>query len=239
MKKVLITGVAQGFGSYLVKRFSSEGYSVGGVDKVPFEDLSAEVNGLLVNYWQIDLSNIQGVSSLAKAMFEEFKPDVLINNAAIKFFKRFEDVSIIDVSNVSNVNFVSPIILTKIWLEVVNQNNLICIFMSSNAAYYGYASGTLYCSTKSGLRSFAQALTEEYSDKQLKVITLCPESFRGMDVEPSKSDVIFSMEDIYIQTIKAIKSSKSSEIAILKPKTKLRYCFYEGKKFLKWFMGKM
>jgi len=237
MKKVLITGVAQGFGKFLAKRFAEEGYSVGGIDKISSEELDTDLSPTLAYYKQMDLSDTAAVSQTAQAIFEDFMPDILINNAAVKFFQNFEDTSVADIMKVTNVNFISPLVLTGIWLNQSRHTKLICVFISSNAAYYGYAQGTLYCSTKSALRSFAQALTDENRNKKLRVITLCPESFQSTSTSVSNdSDIPFSMQEIYTYLIRAINSGKSGEIAILKLKTKLRYCFYESKKFIKWFM---
>lgn len=237
MKKVLITGVAQGFGKYLAVKFIKAGYSVCGIDRIPIDEIDPELKQSLDVYRQIDLSDISNLPLAASDLFSSFAPDILINNAALKFFKKFEDTSINEILSVTQINYLAPLLLTKIWLSTAPKGNkLTCIMMSSNAAYYGYTKGSLYCSSKSAIRLFSESIKEEYSSHRLQIITLCPETFK--DVTNSAMLSGFSMDTVYNKLQAAISTGKSVEIALLKPKTKLRYCFYETKKFINWFLRK-
>jgi len=234
MKKVLITGIAQGLGKFCVDKLESEGYIVGGIDRFDFEEIDQLTRSKLSHYWKIDLSDIGDLSRSSKQVFLEFQPDILINNAAIRYFANFEDMDIKDITNIMNVNYVAPVLLTKEWLNCKPPDlELSVVFISSNSAYYGYLTGALYCSTKSALRIFAQALMYENKKGNLNVITLCPESFHRTGVTKS-SRMAFSIEDIYKHLFNAINAHKSFEISIIRWKTKLHNSYHGLKQIARW-----
>jgi len=236
MKKIFITGIAQGFGRFLAERFLEMGCNVAGVDQLPSESLDSTLHNRLANYCQIDLADTQKLEQSIKPILSEFQPDILINNAAIKFFREFKDTEASDIDKVIKVNFTAPVLLAKLCLDISPNTNLTVVFISSNAAYYGYASGSLYCSTKSALRIFAEALKDEMkSNKRVTIITLCPESFSLSENNKSDKSAPLTMEYVFTKLLSAIESGVSQEVPVLKFKSKLRYLIYELIKFCRWF----
>lgn len=227
MKKVLISGVAEGFGKYMAEEFSKNRYKVAGFDKVISDDLDIKLSKILSQYKCIDLSKIISIKDNFPQLIRDFNPDILVNNAAMKYFSEFTKTTIDDIESVITVNFITPLILTKYWLETHNPNKKrINIVISSNAGYKGYKKGALYCSSKGGLRIFTEAINDE-NIKGLTTITICPETF---STKPSiKSNL--SMQYVFNELLKAINRNVSSELPIISTKSKLQYIYSDLKKF--------
>lgn len=213
----------------------SAGYVVSGLDITPKNELDSELASILTNYRQMDLIDTEALEENFAKYLDEFYPDILINNAGLKTFQKFSSLGFGTISAIAKVNYIAPILLTRVWLaKAPAKSRLTVVYLSSNAAYHGYEKGTMYCSSKSGLRVFAEALQREFSDNKLCTISLCPESFTSED---NSVRTRISMDDVYKQILKAIKQGKSQEVAIISTKYKLKYLMSDIKKYIKWFIG--
>jgi short-subunit dehydrogenase len=233
MKKILITGVAAGYGRFMAEKFHKLHYDVAGIDNIPESELNHELRGKLLLYKHLDLSNINGVKERFPTFLAEFFPDILINNAGLKVFDEFGKFDTLKIEQVITVNFLAPIILTKIWIDAnPADNQLINVFLSSNAAYRGYKKGSLYCSSKGGLRLFAEAFNDENANNNIVTITLCPETFSSHPSISSK----YSMDFVYRKMIGAMERKKSCEVPIISLRSKIKYLHFDILKYLNWFV---
>jgi len=118
----------------------------------------------------IDLNDIKSV--------EEFKiKDVyaIINNAGVGYFGQFEDIPIEKIQEMVNVNFLSPMILTKNHLKEIKKNKGFIINISSTSATQPARLGVVYSATKAAIRQFGISLFEEVRKEGVKVINVLPD----------------------------------------------------------------
>lgn len=228
-KKILITGCAQGIGKYLSANLAKSGYKIIGLDRQSYENLNQDVRESLINYHTFDLSNIQELPEFCRRLvLENNGIDVLINNAGIKYFDFLKETDYSIITNVTNVNFLAPIILVK---ELFNFWGITysgkIINISSNAAFEGYSKGSLYCSTKAGLLIFGEAFSKELTNSKVSVTTICPATLLTEEYLEKYPNIsrrgLISVEELFTVVQKEINSSKSNIILLSGYRQKLRY----------------
>jgi len=117
MKKVLITGGANGIGQALCQIFKNNGYQVYTIDiknqkhedkDIHFQILDIRNQGLIEDYVK-KIGNV----------------DLLINNAAIQIEEPFINASFESIKNVIETNMIGTLAITKAIIPKINKNGLI------------------------------------------------------------------------------------------------------------------
>ncbi|MFU8812380.1 MAG: SDR family NAD(P)-dependent oxidoreductase [Balneolaceae bacterium] len=178
-KHVWITGCSRGIGLSAAQRFLSEGWRVTGTHHrtpLPEELLrSPHFEGI-----QVDLSDIDALSSILKPQLTSPAPDVLINNAGL-----FTDASILSDDDdwlsvwhkTMQVNLLSASLLCKWYIseKAGSGSPGIILNIASRAAYRGdteeYAA---YAASKGGLTAFTKSIARGYSHKGIAAYTIAP-----------------------------------------------------------------
>ncbi len=117
-----------------------------------------------------DLNNIEKIKNLK---FDNVKG--IIHNAGVGHFGQFEDIKISQIEEMINVNFLSPMILTKNHLKDIKKNRGFIINISSTSALNPAKFGVVYAATKAALRHFGNSLFEEVRKSGVKVTTILPD----------------------------------------------------------------
>ena len=213
-KTVLITGGIQGLGKYISIRLLDNGYKIIVFDKKNIKSSDDFINK--IKYYQIDLNDINGVKNLIKKVIEENgKIDILINNAAIRDFKSFDEFTYSELENYANVNFISSIILTNEVIPYMKINGYgRIIFISSMSAFRGYKTGSLYCSLKSAINRFVEAASFDLKkDINITINVICPDSFQTINGEKLRyyNSILFK---IYNSISSFIKNNKTGRVII-------------------------
>lgn len=101
--------------------------------------------------------------------------DILINNAGIlPKFKRFDRYSMDEIENAMNINFNSCIYSTRAFIPMLLQREGAGIVnIDSSAALMSLAGTSIYSASKAALKSFTEAIREEYRGK-IFVGLVCP-----------------------------------------------------------------
>ena len=210
-RNVLITGGAQGLGKYIVESLYKKYFNIIIIDIKPIDELPKDFRIKISAYYQVDLAMLDEVDRVVRNIIKQFKKiDVLINNASMRIFKDFIDFSEKDISKYLIVNIHSPLIIIKRLLPIMKNNNFGRIInISSISAYNGYSTGSLYCSTKMGLITFAESLSREFKkeNNNVTINTICPDSFRKIDGQKLKND-----ENIIGSVIKSIDKIINSNV---------------------------
>jgi len=118
----------------------------------------------------IDLNDIKKVKSLK---FENVCG--IIHNAGVGYFGQFEDIGTDKIQEMVNVNFLSPMILTKNHLKDIKKNRGFIINISSTSAIHPARMGVVYGATKAALRHFGTSLFEEVRKSGVKVCNVIPD----------------------------------------------------------------
>jgi short-subunit dehydrogenase len=189
----------------------------------------------------MDLGNMDSLKSRIEQILGDFgRIDILINNAGMKSFKPFEEYAFDDIEKITKVNFISHALICKIVLPIMKKNAYGRIInISSSAAYYGYKNGAIYCSTKSALKIFTEALSQELVNFNVTINAICPQTIaipEYLKENPScKRGNLIKPETITRRILRLIDSGANGEVVpIISFTNKIRYFYYDIKKIYKW-----
>jgi short-subunit dehydrogenase len=105
------------------------------------------------------------------------KVDILVNNAGIGIFKRIDEFTQTDYSEIFDLNVKGVFLLTKhIVPHLIKQRAGHIINISSVAGKNGFKSGTLYSASKHAIQGFTWSLREDVKEFGVKVTSVCPGS---------------------------------------------------------------
>lgn len=178
MSVVLISGASSGIGKELAYSFAKRNYSLillaRNTQKLLElkEDIEKKfkVECKIIAY---DLKNTENLERIV----EENNFEILINNAGFGEMINFDNLSLEKDIEMINVNLISPIILTKLFLKkALKKDKGTVINICSTAALYYHPYMTMYSTTKSGLLNYSLSLSEEirFRTRNVHLLTICP-----------------------------------------------------------------
>ena len=101
--------------------------------------------------------------------------DYLINNAGFGGYGYFHERSMDDYMDMINVNVISLMLLTRLYLPgMVERRNGRILNVSSSASFVPGPLQAVYFASKAFVTSFSQAIAEEVKEKGVTVTALCP-----------------------------------------------------------------
>ncbi len=142
MTNYLITGTNRGIGLEFCRQLDSERNKIIAICR----STSSELLDLGVQVESgIDLSNFESIYKLSNKL-SEFKIDVLIHNAGIIEFDSFPNINKESVIRQFNINAISPLLLTRVFLKNLSNTGKIILISSrmgsisdnSHSGCYGY-----------------------------------------------------------------------------------------------------
>lgn len=152
MKKILITGGADGIGYAIAEKFQQQNYLVYSIDLKQTKNQLKNVKNYIG-----DIRDEKLVDSLLK---EIGKIDILVNNAAIQTTTLFKDTSIEDIKDVINTNILGTVTFTNQTLPYLNNNSQI-INIGSIHSTNTRTNKLTYDVSKAALDSFTKTLALE------------------------------------------------------------------------------
>lgn len=200
---VIVTGASSGIGLAISRQLLNAGFQVYGIARDFDKSNLANENFHAV---QIDMADIDSLSGKIKTILDGIDLNVraLINNAGIGKMGYLEQLSVTDVRQLMDVNFLSHVVVTKAVLPRLKQQagTSDVIFMGSEAGLQGAQQGSVYCASKFAIRGFSQALREECAKSQVRVTLVNPgavrtDFFDELGFEPGDhSDNAIAADDI-------------------------------------------
>jgi short-subunit dehydrogenase len=163
-KTIGITGVAGGIGQALAKKFSSEGFTVLGIDlldKCPLD----------IPYYRCDITNDEEVLRTFEKIKSDF-PNISywFNNAGIARLGNFLDFSNDDFDLVMNVNFRAQVTATRFWLSYFeSKGEGVIINMASAAGLIPAGNMASYVASKHAVVGFTRSLQLELEVRRSSV----------------------------------------------------------------------
>ncbi len=178
-KNVVLTGASGGIGRAIAEKLSAGGARLilVGRNEQKLAALLKDLGGHPHSTIVADLGTDEGRRRLL-----EFCNDIgaggislLINNAGINEFGLFEDQSQAAMTNLINVNLLSPMLICQDLLPLLKQQDGAQIVnIGSTFGSIGYPGFSAYCASKFGLRGFTESLRRELADSGMQVSYIAP-----------------------------------------------------------------
>jgi uncharacterized protein len=197
-KYALITGGSEGIGYELAKLFARDGYNLVIVarDRNRLEQvadkLSNEYKTTVIPISK-DLFQKEAASDIySELQMKEIKIDVLVNDAAQGQHGFFADTDLQRDIDLIQLNIISLVSLTKLFLkDMLQRNEGKILQLASIASVYPSPLLAIYAATKSFVLSFSEALANELKETNITVTALMPgatetDFFNKADAENTK-----------------------------------------------------
>lgn len=179
-KVCVITGAGKGFGRTLAGIFQQHGAKLALITRSQddvnqlMKELGSERNDIHAICG--DVSKPKEVNDFIDATIEKFgRIDVLVNNAGMRFRKKFLDISADEFQRVMNVNVTSMFYLCQAVLpHMVNHGQGKIINMSSIAGTRGLPELSGYVTSKAAIIGLTKSLSLEFAEHNIQINALAP-----------------------------------------------------------------
>lgn len=208
-KVVVITGVSKGFGKAFALKFKKESFFVVGISRnKPDFQLDFHITA--------DLTNLSERNSIISKILEKVgKIDVFINNAGVGLYNKIENTDELQLRQLMELNFFTPVALSKQVLPYLKKTNGTLINISSVAAFIHMPFMGAYCASKHALNGFSNTLRAELINSNLHVLNVMPGrintgfSSRALGTsKPPETPFASSPEKLANKVYKAYKNKK-------------------------------
>ena len=167
-KYVLVTGSSSGIGKAITAKLLDLGAKVVGISRDHKKSIIQHDNYIT---YTLDISDIHNLEKNIKLILKDHpKINGLVSNAGNGEFGPLENFSVDQINNFISMNLTSHLIITKGLLphfKKIKKGDI--IFIGSEAGLSGAKNGSLYCSSKFGLRGFAQSLSKDVASNNIRV----------------------------------------------------------------------
>ena len=177
---VVLTGAAGGFGQQFMRqmlplgaRFVLTDKDASTLESVADTIRSEVQGGEIVACVGADISTREGCEALYQSIGKT--PDVLINNAGLGIYGRFNEIPIEKWEMVVQVNFLATLRLTHLFLPaMIERKSGHIVNIASIAGWLATEGMSTYGATKFGVRGFSEGLAHEVAPYNIKVTTVYP-----------------------------------------------------------------
>jgi short-subunit dehydrogenase len=213
-KTALITGASSGIGYALAKRFAQDGTNLVLVarDEARLGQIAQELgaaHGVSAKVIRADLSRATAPAEVYReTQKQSLAVDYLVNNAGFGLGGPFVDTALQAELDMLQVNIVSLVHLTKLYLQDMHKRGTGGILnVASTAAFQPGPLMAIYYSSKAFVLSFTEAIAEELRGSGITVTALCP--------GPTATDFQrrAKIEGVRLMKSKAIGMMTASEVA--------------------------
>lgn len=177
---ILITGGEGNIAKQMVKMYLKDNCKVIAVDvhkETANMEFSQDKN---YDYYQVDVTNIEQLQKLYKIIEEKYGRITHLISAAGRPVKTeidgIEKVTFEDIQHSISLNLSSHIYLTKIFLPLLEKDNIknkSIVYISSINALKSF-NLPIYSAAKSGIYGFMHSLTMELGKKDIRINTVSP-----------------------------------------------------------------
>ena len=176
----LVTGASSGIGAALARELARNGHDLvlSARSQAPMDALAEEVRklGAAATVIQADLAAPDGAAALiAELATRGCEIEVLINNAGLGAFGRFDQIEPARNAEMLQVNIVALTELTHALLPAMRaRRSGRIVLVASTASFLPCPHAAVYGATKAYVRSFGEALAQELRGSGVTVNVLCP-----------------------------------------------------------------
>ena len=211
MSKVwFITGASRGIGAEIAKAALASGDRVvaTGRNRAQIEKAFAG-NGASVLALELDVTDAAQAHRAVDATLAKFgRIDVLVNNAGYGQLGAFEENETGDIERQYATNVFGLFHVTRAVLPVMRRQRGGRIFnLSSMAGVLGFASASIYCSTKFAIEGFSESLAMEVAQFGIKITIVEPGFFRTDFLDTSSIHWGAKVVDDYVPSSTEVKAT--------------------------------
>ncbi|HWD56925.1 MAG TPA: SDR family oxidoreductase [Stellaceae bacterium] len=176
----LVTGASSGIGAALARELARHGHDLVLAARrlAPMEALADELRalGAAATVLTADFAVPGGAAALAAELDARgIAVEVLINNAGLGAFGRFDKIDAARDAEMLQVNVVALTELTRALLPaMLARRSGKIVLVASTASFIPCPHMAVYAATKAYVRSFGEALAEELKGSGITVNVLCP-----------------------------------------------------------------
>ena len=229
----LVTGATSGIGYELAKQFAINGYDLVMVARNHDElkTRADEFKSFGINV--ITIAKNLFIEEDAYSLYSELKlngisPSILVNDAGQGVYGKFQDTDLHREVDIVNLNIVSVLILTKMFLkDRLPKGSGKILNLASIASKAPGPWHSVYHGTKAFILSWSEAIREELKDTGITVTALLPgptdtDFFNKADMNESKiledKDNLASPEEVAIDGFNALMNGDDKVVSGLKNK---------------------
>ena len=215
-KTILITGASSGIGEAFANTLDKLGAKL--ILTARSKDKLEQMVSSMNNAVSIpgDLSKKEFPQELyAKVNEMKLKVDILINNAGFGYSGKFLDNSMENYNEMINLNICSLTHLTHLFMKDMIENKSGGIInISSLASFQPIPFFSIYAATKAFVTSFTLSLYEEYREKNIKILGVCPGytktnfNKRAQMNSVPVAGYLMSSQEVVDQSLKAYKKGR-------------------------------
>ena len=177
-KNVLITGALGTIGQALVARYAEEGANVIALDRPDAHDPQATLDGVAsgVRYVGCDLNDLAGLEKTATDLAAEVAGiDVLVNNAALVIFKKYDEFTIAEYESQVRVNSSAVFVLSRVCSEAMKAKRYGKIVNITSLTLTGRWEGYVpYIASKGAMVGLIKGLARELGEHLINVNGISP-----------------------------------------------------------------
>ncbi|WP_323782811.1 SDR family NAD(P)-dependent oxidoreductase [Leisingera sp.] len=167
----MITGVGEGTGAAIARRFSESGYRVAMLarGKSRLEALERELDGAVA--FPCDVSDLDALVRACEAVKQTMgPPSVFVHNAVRATFERFDEGDPEELERNFRVNTTALLYLARAVVpDMLTRGEGAIMVTGNTAAFRGVPSYALFSPTKAAQRNLAQALARDLGPKGIHV----------------------------------------------------------------------
>jgi NAD(P)-dependent dehydrogenase (short-subunit alcohol dehydrogenase family) len=187
MRSVLITGTSTGIGQATAVTLAARGWRVFATMR------NLEKRGLLeqalkeagvrdgVEVEQLDVNDAASIGTAVASMLSQTgnKLDAVVHNAGVAAAGALEDVPESELRRVMETNFFGVLELTRALLPIFRaQRRGRIVIVSSEAAFMGQPTNSIYCASKWAVEGWAEAIAYELEPFGIDVVLVEPGPYR-------------------------------------------------------------
>lgn len=201
-KVCLVTGVGDGTGASVARRFARDGYRVAMLarNRDRLAELERELPGSRA--FAFDLADLDRLVAVCRQVKDEMGlPEVIVHNAVRATFKTFLDAEPEELERNFRVNTTSLLHLAREFAPAMVERGSGAIVVTGNtAALRGVPGYALFAPTKAAQRIFAQALARDLGPKGIHVAYVVIDAaidtpWTRVPFNPDKPEDFFSKPD--------------------------------------------
>ncbi len=178
-KVCIVTGAGKGFGRDIARSFYAQGAKVALITRSQsdVDSLIAEFNDIervLVVCGDVSKRNVVDLF-VQKTEHQFGLIDVLVNNAGMRFRKKFLEISDNELNQVLDVNLKSVFnICQEVLPSMIKNNSGKIINMSSIAGTLGFADLSAYVTSKAAIIGLTKSLAIEFASNNIQINAIAP-----------------------------------------------------------------